>query len=179
MSVVVAAAGAVFSLALPVTGNAIEIALAVSAGLLLVGMLLGTLTAMFRSVANRRPRRVAAFPAYPDAPGSRPDPQRTYVEYEEIIVVPDEGEEVIVVVPEHIVEGALETPPGFAVDLNEKRASRNSIFAELTMLHFLTFIMLIAALWVILSNKYKDDTQKWAFGVVGTVLGFWFSPKGG
>jgi hypothetical protein len=53
------------------------------------------------------------------------------------------------------------------------RARRPSI----GMLHILTLIMLGAALWVILSNKYDDDTQKWAFGTVGTVIGFWFAPR--
>jgi hypothetical protein len=31
--------------------------------------------------------------------------------------------------------------------------------------------ILLAALFVILSNHYDDAAQKWAFGIVGTVLG--------
>jgi outer membrane murein-binding lipoprotein Lpp len=33
--------------------------------------------------------------------------------------------------------------------------------------------VLISCLFVILSKRYQDDTQKWAFGSLGTVLGFW------
>lgn len=38
-----------------------------------------------------------------------------------------------------------------------------------------TFMVLCAALYVILSpDVYADASQKWAFGAVGTVVGFWF-----
>jgi hypothetical protein len=38
-----------------------------------------------------------------------------------------------------------------------------------------TFMVLCAALYVILSpDLYADASQKWAFGAVGTVVGFWF-----
>ena len=32
---------------------------------------------------------------------------------------------------------------------------------------------LFAALFVILSNKYPDADVKWAFGMVGLVIGYW------
>ena len=31
----------------------------------------------------------------------------------------------------------------------------------------------IAAMYVILSNGYPDATTKWAFGIVGLVIGYW------
>lgn len=34
-------------------------------------------------------------------------------------------------------------------------------------------ILLISSLVVILSNKYPDATIKWAFGIVGLVIGYW------
>jgi hypothetical protein len=34
-------------------------------------------------------------------------------------------------------------------------------------------IILIACLVVILSNGYPDATMKWAFGLVGVVIGYW------
>jgi hypothetical protein len=34
-------------------------------------------------------------------------------------------------------------------------------------------LLLISSLVVILSNKYPDATIKWAFGIVGLVIGFW------
>ncbi len=37
----------------------------------------------------------------------------------------------------------------------------------------ITIAVLGSALYVILSNKYPDDTQKWAFGAVGMIVGFW------
>ena len=33
--------------------------------------------------------------------------------------------------------------------------------------------VLAAALFVILSGRYGDAEAKWAFGVVGTILGYW------
>lgn len=38
----------------------------------------------------------------------------------------------------------------------------------------LSLLVLLSALYVILSKSYNSDSQKWAFGAVGTVLGYWF-----
>ena len=36
-------------------------------------------------------------------------------------------------------------------------------------------LVLLSALYIILSaNTYADAQQKWAFGAVGTILGYWF-----
>lgn len=37
----------------------------------------------------------------------------------------------------------------------------------------ITFIVLIAALYIILSQKYQTDTEKWAYGTIGLLLGYW------
>ena len=37
----------------------------------------------------------------------------------------------------------------------------------------LSFIVLIAALYVVLSRKYDESAQKWAYGAIGMILGFW------
>ena len=37
----------------------------------------------------------------------------------------------------------------------------------------ISLIALVAGLTVILSGSYPDATAKWAFGVVGLVLGYW------
>jgi hypothetical protein len=42
----------------------------------------------------------------------------------------------------------------------------------------LSLIILLAALLVILSNRYDDATEKWAFGAIGTIIGFWFVGAG-
>jgi hypothetical protein len=42
------------------------------------------------------------------------------------------------------------------------------------MMAFVSLAVLCSALFVILSGRYDDASQKWAFGSVGTILGFWF-----
>jgi hypothetical protein len=37
----------------------------------------------------------------------------------------------------------------------------------------ITATLLIAALWVILSRKYAPTEKHWAYGVIGTIVGFW------
>ena len=37
----------------------------------------------------------------------------------------------------------------------------------------ITLLVLLSALWIILSQKYSDDTQKWAFGIIGIIVGYW------
>ena len=36
-----------------------------------------------------------------------------------------------------------------------------------------SLLVLAAALFIILSKQYDGDQQKWAFGAIGTVLGYW------
>lgn len=36
-----------------------------------------------------------------------------------------------------------------------------------------SLIVLISALYIILSKKYESDTQKWAYAIIGVVVGFW------
>lgn len=38
--------------------------------------------------------------------------------------------------------------------------------------------VLASALWVILLGKYTADAQKWAFGAVGLIVGFWLKQPG-
>lgn len=37
----------------------------------------------------------------------------------------------------------------------------------------ISLVVLGSGLYVILSNKYPTDTQKWAFGIVGLIVGYW------
>jgi hypothetical protein len=39
----------------------------------------------------------------------------------------------------------------------------------------ISFVLLFAAVWVILSGRYSDATQKWAFGAAGSILGYWLN----
>ena len=43
----------------------------------------------------------------------------------------------------------------------------------------LTFTMVGASLYIILSKQYDDGTTKWAFAMIGTVIGYWLSEKQG
>lgn len=38
-----------------------------------------------------------------------------------------------------------------------------------------SLVVLAVGFYIILSNMYDSETQKWAFGVVGIVVGFWLS----
>ena len=37
----------------------------------------------------------------------------------------------------------------------------------------ISLVVLGASLYIILSKKYDNDVQKWAFGAIGTVIGYW------
>jgi len=53
-----------------------------------------------------------------------------------------------------------------------------SLFLErIRMIHVVTTILMFASLWIILSNRYEEDVQKWAFGAMGSILGFWLRPS--
>lgn len=36
-----------------------------------------------------------------------------------------------------------------------------------------SLVLLIAALWVILARRYTPTDRHWAYGAVGTIVGFW------
>ena len=36
-----------------------------------------------------------------------------------------------------------------------------------------TLVVLTVAFYIILSNSYPDAHAKWAFGVIGVILGYW------
>jgi hypothetical protein len=39
-----------------------------------------------------------------------------------------------------------------------------------------SLIILACALFVILSSRFKTTEKHWAFGVIGTILGYWLRP---
>lgn len=41
----------------------------------------------------------------------------------------------------------------------------------------ITGILLLAALYIILSKSYDGSSKNWAFGVVGTIVGYWLKPE--
>jgi hypothetical protein len=55
------------------------------------------------------------------------------------------------------------------------RAPAHYASEQVWMPVIISIIVLLSALFVILSNNtYGDAQQKWAFGVVGTIIGYWF-----
>lgn len=56
------------------------------------------------------------------------------------------------------------------------RPDRAGILSRVRMIHVITLLFLLASFWIILSNRYDDDVQKWAFGAMGSILGFWLGP---
>jgi hypothetical protein len=38
-------------------------------------------------------------------------------------------------------------------------------------------LILICALYIVLSQTYATQDKHWAYGVLGTILGYWFKPK--
>lgn len=48
-----------------------------------------------------------------------------------------------------------------------------AIITSLSMRVLISLTVLGCALWIILNADYSDAHQKWAFGIVGTIVGYW------
>ena len=44
------------------------------------------------------------------------------------------------------------------------------------MMVVVTIAVLGSSLYIILSGTHDEGTQKWAFGAVGSIIGFWLKP---
>lgn len=61
--------------------------------------------------------------------------------------------------------------------INEELASISITNLDTWMTAFLSGAVTLSALYIILANNvYSEGHQKWAFGVIGTILGYWFKP---
>jgi hypothetical protein len=45
------------------------------------------------------------------------------------------------------------------------------------MMVVVSVLVLGSSLFIILSKQYDSESQKWAFGVVGMIVGFWLKPE--
>jgi|GEM_PF-3263946 len=45
------------------------------------------------------------------------------------------------------------------------------------MMVVVSVLVLGTSLFIILSGNYDSESQKWAFGVVGMIVGFWLRPE--
>ncbi|TBW03654.1 hypothetical protein E0E52_14555 [Azotobacter chroococcum] len=59
----------------------------------------------------------------------------------------------------------------------ETIAAPTTINARTVMMIAVSILVLCSSLFVILSKQYDGESQKWAFGVIGTILGFWLRPE--
>jgi len=55
--------------------------------------------------------------------------------------------------------------------INELDMTKDQI--RMFMAPIISVILLCASLYIIISGGYKGDGEKWAFGSLGTILGFW------
>lgn len=42
-----------------------------------------------------------------------------------------------------------------------------------------TLVLLLCALFMVMSGRYPKEAQHFAYGVIGTIIGYWLRPEGG
>lgn len=47
---------------------------------------------------------------------------------------------------------------------------------RITMPVFISVAVLLSGLYMILSGEYPEPDKKWAFGMIGTIVGYWLKP---
>jgi hypothetical protein len=63
--------------------------------------------------------------------------------------------------------------PAQMIDLLKNQHEQSIERIRLVVAILLSFVVLTAALYVILLEKHSNESQKWAFGAVGTIIGYW------
>jgi len=58
-------------------------------------------------------------------------------------------------------------------DQPDEREGKNDARIRLYVKIAISGIVLIASLYVMLSHNFPDDYGKWAFGMIGLVVGYW------
>ena len=87
---------------------------------------------------------------------------------EEKTEVPDDTTDMLFRVEER--EAEYEKPK-----FKKNKAIVDSSNRKIIMGIVVSLIVLIAALYIILSQQLDDENQKWAFSTVGAVLGYWLN----
>ncbi len=62
---------------------------------------------------------------------------------------------------------------GVVVELTVEDSQPSSLTIKSIVGIIFSFMVLFASLYVILSNDYPEADKKWAYGSVGTILGYW------
>ncbi len=75
-------------------------------------------------------------------------------------------------------EETLHEPLEPAIEPHVHQVSKLAIFGELlrdreAMAGMVSIMVLLSALYITLSNHYAGDATKWAFGSIGTIMGYW------
>ncbi|WP_434053884.1 MAG: hypothetical protein RDA78_02970 [Roseibium sp.] len=70
-------------------------------------------------------------------------------------------------------------PRYFQFDISPGEHASAPVFIPVSaiMSVVVSLAVLGSSLFIILSGGYEPDAQKWAFGSVGTILGFWLKPS--
>lgn len=63
--------------------------------------------------------------------------------------------------------------PTISYSFAAAETTTRKIDINLVMQVSISAIMIIAGLYIILSKKYEPDTIKWAFAIIGLVVGYW------
>ncbi|MCH8942968.1 MAG: hypothetical protein IIA48_11095 [Bacteroidetes bacterium] len=61
----------------------------------------------------------------------------------------------------------------FAGTVKRKDETNIEVNVRITMMVLVSFIVLASSVYTILTGTYSDGTQNWAYGSIGTILGFW------
>jgi hypothetical protein len=61
----------------------------------------------------------------------------------------------------------------FSPSLGGAAAVISSAAVPLVMQVIISVVVLVAGLYVALSGKYQPAEKNWAFGIIGTIVGFW------
>ena len=72
----------------------------------------------------------------------------------------------------------LSRPKGKETSRNQTQVNQSAVGsdhskARLTVRILISLVVLGASLYIILKDSYSPSSQKWAFGSVGTILGYW------
>jgi len=69
---------------------------------------------------------------------------------------------------------SVSTPTGAAVPAKSNLVIIGQLLSDREcMAGVVSILVLLSALYVTLSNHYASDSAKWAFGAIGTILGYW------
>ncbi|GAA5442654.1 hypothetical protein Misp06_00828 [Microbulbifer sp. NBRC 101763] len=67
--------------------------------------------------------------------------------------------------------------PIYKLNKNAENRTNGESFLSKHMSELISLIVLVCALYIIISGSYGEGEQKWAYGVIGTIIGYWLKPR--